>query len=192
MDNLSTYILAGEDTFSKEKRIKEIVSKYPDYKFETIYLENDKVGTVNKAKEDTFLYLSTYDFFHTGKILKVVIQSSKTCTTILEHLKDCLEFNILILDVRTSDTRSLTSSKMIKNTKSIVFEKFGNLEEKNKVSTINDLYKRLDDENITFASNEDKKLSAHYIFNSSNYSLSSIENEIQKLIILNKNQKKKI
>ena len=132
------YIMSGEEYILKQDKLKSIRSSREEWNYKKIILENSKADTVKKVITDSFMYLTTMDMFNLNpKILYLVMENSKVAVDILGELVEDVGENIVILDIRNKDVRSLLSNKVYKkNTSKIELLKFNKLEEKTKSSTI--------------------------------------------------------
>ena len=177
------YILSGEEYILKQDKLKSIRSSREEWNYKKIILENSKADTVKKVITDSFMYLTTMDMFNLNpKILYLVMENSKVAVDILGELVEDVGENIVILDIRNKDVRSLLSNKVYKkNTSKIELLKFNKLEEKTKSSTIAKIKSMFKDYNIEFKTNEDMNICANYIYDNSNYSYTAIRQQLEQL-----------
>lgn len=177
------YVMSGEEFVLKQDKLNEILSLKKEWNFEKLILENTKVDTVKEAIYNSFMYLTTIDMLNPNpKILYIVVDNAKTSVDILNELVDNIGDNILILDIRNKDIRSLLSNKIYKNNSSkIELLKFNKLEEKTRDVTISDIKKLFKSSGIEFKTKEDSDICANYIYDNCNYSYTSIRQQIEQL-----------
>lgn len=177
------YILSGEEIVLKEDKIKEIRRNKEDWNYRKIILENTRKEEIESVLRDAFMYLTTIDMFNmNNKILNIVVDNAKASVEILNELIDCVDENILILDVRNSDIRSLTSNSIYKkNTSKIEIQKYNKLEEKNKASTLKEIKSYFSKYNIKFESKEVEDICASYMYDNSDYSYTNIRQQLEQL-----------
>lgn len=183
---MSIYILAGDELAPKDDKVKELKNKYDSYDFKKIYIDDKRGITMTEAKNNAFLYLSTFDMFGRGKILYIVAMNNKIGLDILEDIYDVVYDSIVILDIRSNEYDSLKRNSFIKkNIDSFEIHNFTKLQESIKDSSIQNIINLFDTDNIKFKSQEDKLLSANFMFDNSDYNLTKIRKEIDMLRILN-------
>lgn len=177
------YIIAGEDIVLKEDKIKNIRKDKEEWNYKKIIIENSRADTVSSVLGESFMYLMTMDMFNINpKILNVVVESAKVAVEILNETIDCVGENILIIDIRSNDLRSLTSNAVYKkNTSRIELEKCAKLEEKNRNSTIEEIKDMFDKNNIKFITKVDEDICANYMYDNSEYSYTYIRQQIEQL-----------
>lgn len=177
------YIIAGEEFILKEDKIKEIRRERQDWNYKKIIVEDSKKEIPSSILQDAFMYLSTIDMFNlNNKILNIVVENARYAVEILKELIDCINENILIIDIRNCDLRALTSNQIYKANKSkIELEKYSKLEEKTRVNTIVDIKNMFKENNIMFVSKEEEDICAHYMYDNSDYSYTSIRRQIEQL-----------
>lgn len=177
------YIMSGEEFILKQDKLNELLDSKKDWNYEKIILENSKTDTIKKVISDSFMYLTTVDMFNLNpKILYIVVESSKVSVEILNELIDDIGENILILDIRSNDIRSLLSNKIYKkNNSKIELLKFNKLEEKTRDATISDIKLMFESSGIEFKTKEDINICANYIYDNCNYSYTSIRQQVKQL-----------
>lgn len=181
MNNI--YILAGEEFLLKQEKIESIKKDRLEWNYKKLVLQNSKAESLNAISQEAFMYLTTIDMFNlNNKILNISVDSSKLALEILKELIDDVGENILIIDINSTDLRSLTSNSVYKkNTSKIELEKYSKLEEKNRKIIISQIKDIFDEKKLKFKNNYDKDVCANYIFDSSNYSYSFIKQQIEQL-----------
>lgn len=177
------YVMSGEEYVLKQDKLKTIMDSRKDWNYEKVILENSKPDTVKNVIADSFMYLTTIDMFNLNpKILYLVIENAKVAVDILSELIEDIGENIVILDIRNKDVRSLLSNKTYKkNTSKIEVLKLNKLEEKTRSSTIADIKSLFKNYNIKFETLEDMDICANYIYDNSNYSYTAIRQQIEQL-----------
>lgn len=176
-------LMSGEEYALKEDKIKDIKNNNPEFNYKKIIVEKTNAELLKKYISDFFVYLTTVDMFNiNNKILHIVVENSKIASEILNELIDYIGDNILILDVRNKDIRSLLSSKVYKkNTSNIEVIKINKLEEKTRLETILNIKQEFRNNDINFITKEDEDICANYIYDNSNYSYTLIRNQILQL-----------
>ena len=177
------YIMSGEEFILKQDKLCEIRDSRKEWNYKKLILENSKTDTVKKVINDSFMYLTTIDMFNLNpKILYIVAENAKVSADILGELIDDIGDNVLILDIRNKDIRSLLSNRAYKkNASKIELLKFNKLEEKTRNSTIMDIKDMFKNSNIEFETNEDADICANYIYDNSDYSYTAIRQQIEQL-----------
>lgn len=177
------YIIAGEDIILKEDKIKNIVKDKEEWNYKKMIIENSRTDTMSTVLEESFMYLMTMDMFNMNpKILNIVVENAKVAVKILTEMIDCVGENILIIDIRNNDLRSLTSNSIYKkNISHIELEKCAKLEEKTRSSTIEEMKDMFNKNNIKFISKVDEDICANYIYDNSEYSYTYIRQQIEQL-----------
>ena len=179
----NTYILVGEEIGLKEDRIDEIRKQNLDYDYNKMFFDSSNSELKKRNINEIIMYLSTIDMFGMkNKMLHVVLGNAKLSAEILSESLDYLGDNILIIDIRSNDAKSLTSSAIYKkNKKCIVLEKYNKLEEKNRDKTINQILEMFKIKKVSFVSVEDELMFANAIYDSSSYSYAYIKQQIEQL-----------
>lgn len=187
MLNKNVYIILGEEFILKEDKINSMRSTRLEWNYKKIILENSKKETLAKALNECFVFLVNLDMFNlNNKILHVVVDNLEMALGLLKELMDVVEDNILIIDIRSNESRGLLSNKFYKNNSSnIEVLKFNKLEEKTRKTTIEEIKVLFSENNVYFETKEDEDICANYIYDNSNYSYSSIRLQVEQLKYLN-------
>lgn len=177
------YILSGEEIILKEDFIKDLLKDKKEWNYKKIVVDNNKKEAIGYIVNDSFMYLTTIDMFNfNNKVLHIVIDNAKTALEILTEIKEFVDKNILIMDIRNTDVRSLTSSSFYKKVSSdIELKKYVKLEEKDRTSTINNIYSYFKEYNINFESKEVEKMCAIYLYENSDYSYTVIRQYLEQM-----------
>ena len=177
------YIMSGEDIVLKDDEIKKIRDLKSDWNYRKIIIDESNKGYINDILNDSYMYLTTIDMFNlNNKILHIVVDNAKIALEFFLELVDDVNENILILDIRATDIRSITSNSIYKKkTSKVELKKYSKIEEKNKKAIISDILNYFDKYNILFESEEVQKLCAIYIYENSDYSYTEIRQQIEQL-----------
>lgn len=175
--------MAGDEISQKEDKLRVLMRGKTEWNYKKIVMENSRAETISLVLEDSFMYLSTIDMFNDNpKVLYVVVENSKVAVEVLGELMECIGDNLLIIDIRSQDTRSLVSSSIYKkNSKRLCLDKFTKLEEKNRASTILEIKNMLKDNDIKFKTEADMNICIDYIYDNSNYSYTYIKQQVNQL-----------
>lgn len=182
-------IMSGEEIVLKQDKVNDIKKDKSDWNYKKVIIDVSKSSEILKNYiSDCFVYLTTVDMFNlNNKILNVVVENPKVAIELLEELINYVGDNILIIDIRTKDIRSLLSNKLYKsNSKKIELFKANKLEEKTRQSTLMDIKKDLESKNISFESKEVEDFYINYIYDNSNYSYTAIRVQLEQLKYMNK------
>lgn len=183
---MSIYILAGDELVPKDDIVNDLKTKYESYDFKKIYIDDKRGIAITEAKNNAFLYLSTFDMFGRGKILYIVAMNNKIGLDILEYIYEVVYDAVVVLDIRSNEYDSLKKNSFIKkNLKSFEIHNFTKLQESVRDSSIQNIINLFDTNNIKFQNQEDKLLCANFMFDNSDYNLTKIRKEIDMLKILN-------
>lgn len=187
------YIMSGEELALKQDKIDLIRSNKKDWNYKKIILEDSRLETIKNTILESFMYLNTIDMFNIKpKILCIVVKSTKVAIEFLNELVDVIDENILVLDIRSNDIRGLTSSGIYKkNISNIELLKFNKLEEKTRNNTLLEIKSMLKNENIEFEKVEDIEEIINYIYDNSDYSYTSIRQQIEQMKYMGKSKFKK-
>lgn len=183
MDNL--YLLIGEELLLKDLRINEILKEMDDYELKTLYLDSYKGESYKQIANDINLFLGTFDFFSSTKVLKLVLNKPVQVNSILSRINNFDSDNKLIIDLRCPDymIRNMKFEYLGKSIKSETFFKFKDYElEKVKKYIL----KCFNENEINFESDYDLEHAINYLFNNGLNSYSFIYHQINKIKLLNK------
>lgn len=177
------YIMSGEDIVLKEDDIKEIRNSRSDWNYKKTIIDESNKDYINSIINDSYMYLTTIDMFNlNNKILHIVVDNAKIAIEFFLELVENIGENILIIDVRSSDIRSITSNSIYKKKSSLVeLKKYTKIEEKNRKIVVNDILNYFKKYNIQFESKEVEKFCAIYIYENSDYSYTEIRQQIEQL-----------
>ena len=177
------YVLSGEEIILKEDFIKDLLKDKKEWNYKKVVVDNNKKEGLGSIINDSFMYLTTIDMFNfNNKVLHIVVDNAKTALEILTEIKELVDENILIIDIRNTDLRSLTSSSFYKKVSSdIELKKYTKLEEKDRTSTINNIYSYFREYDINFESKEVEKMCAIYLYENSDYSYTVIRQYLEQM-----------
>ena len=146
------YVMSGEDIVLKEDDIKEIRNSRSDWNYKKTIIDESNKDYINSVINDSYMYLTTIDMFNlNNKILHIVVDNAKIAIEFFLELVENIGENILIIDVRSSDIRSITSNSIYKKKSSLVeLKKYTKIEEKNRKIVVNDILNYFKKYNIQF------------------------------------------
>lgn len=183
MNNI--HLLIGEELLLKDLRINELLNEMDDCEYETLYVDSYKSESYNDIANRVNMFLGTFDFFSSTKVLKLVLAKPMQVNPILSRIDNFDDNNKLIIDLRCPDylIRNMKFEYSGKTIKSENFFKFKDYETE-KVKTY--IKKCFDDKDIKFESDYDLELATNYLFDNALNSYGFIYHQINKIKLLNK------
>lgn len=182
MNNI--YILAGEELILKDLRMKELYSNICDYDCKSIYIEPYRSEKYDYIIDEINLFLGTYDFFSSSKVLKVIVQKPEQINNILSGIDNIDEEHLIIFDLRCPEFVSKKLNFKYRD-EIIPIERFNEFKDYEIDKVFDYIDKLVAEHEIKFTSEKDKQVSYDYIFNNAQGSYSFIYNELNKIKILN-------
>ena len=151
------HLLIGDELLLKDLRINEILNTTEDYEYETFYMDSYKTENYNAMVNKINMFLGTYDFFSSSKVLKLVLSKPTQFNTIISKIDSFDDNNKLIIDLRCPEY-------LVKNTKfeycgeQLKAEKFFKFKDYEKDKVGNYIKKCFKDNCINFKSDYDLDL----------------------------------
>ena len=179
------HLLIGDELLLKDLRINEILNTTEDYEYETFYMDSYKTENYNAMVNKINMFLGTYDFFSSSKVLKLVLSKPTQFNPIISKIDSFDDKNKLIIDLRCPEY-------LVKNTKfeycgeQLKAEKFFKFKDYEKDKVGNYIKKCFKDNCINFKSDYDLDLATNYLFENSLNSYSFLYHQINKIKLLDK------
>lgn len=181
------YILIGEELTLKEFKIKNVLSSLGEYNYNSIYVESYRTENYSNILNQCNSFLSTFDFFTTNKVLKLVLYKPEQVSKILNGINDLSNENTIIIDLRCPEflVKSFKFKFKNKEINPIIeyYFKFKDYEKQKVFSYTKNVF---NEHKINFSTSLDLDLSLDYLFENSQNSYSFIHSIVFKLSLLDK------
>jgi DNA polymerase III delta subunit len=178
-------IFAGEEDYLKDMQVFKLCSRYRNSNKKTFYIESYRSDNLSEEFREIETFLSTYDFFSSFKIVKIILFKPEQVQYILNNIKGLSDESLLIIDIKCPEY-------LLKNTEfkycgeKINIEVFREFKDYEKDKVFKNIRNAFIMEGIVFESKEDEEHALEYLFNTAQNSYSFIYKEIKKLKLLGK------